>query len=57
MSQAPKGGCGIWKMVHALLKENKVGMLADMQVSQSDLTALVQSFPTQEGEEDNHYII
>ena len=43
--------------VCALLKGNKARMLVDVQAGQSDLTAHVQSFPTQEGEADNHDII
>ena len=51
MSQAWKVGYGIWKMVHALLNGSKAGMLVDAQASQLDLTAHVQSFPTQEGKQ------
>ena len=57
MSQAQKVGYGIWKMVCALLKGSKAGMPADVQVSQLDMTAHAQSFPTQEGEADDCDII
>ena len=57
MSQAQKGGYGIWKMVCALFKGSEVGMPADVQVSWLDLTLHAQSFPAQEGEADDHDII
>ena len=57
MSQAWKVGYRIQKMVYALLKGSKVGMLVGVQVSQLDSTAHMQSFPTQVGEADDHDII
>ena len=57
VSQAWKMGYGIWKMVCALLKGSKVGMPADAQASQLDLTVHVLNFPIQEGEADIPNII